>query len=1061
MGLPVWAVSDVINDYNLACQSYNQNDFSHAQKQLAGIVNSHPEFYPAFQKIANTFVQSHRSADGLEYFNHIIAKDTLNSLAWYGKAIILIKEKNYNQAIEYLTSSIRLNHQFPQVFYTLGECFARANRVSEGVDYFTSLLNTKCPKAYCYYGIGAIYYKKKDYTKAKKNFIKSTIADSTPGLAFKQLGSIYLRTTGDVIRARTNYEKWGKSLDGIGEDLRSYTYHIALCNLGNNDLVKARNNFKKSLALSKLYKSDAVNKNYLYLGKIDESLGRLFSAEQHYKSILATESHCSKFYINAMTYLADLYSKRGFYSSAIEQYLRAIEIADSCNGERAKYLAMLNMAAMYVSIGNLQSAVQYFNECEQYYTRTNNTYHLSNISINMGAIYDEQGKYDQALKYYKKALKISKKLGKMDGTINLLCSISEIQIRNKDFKTAGKNLQKASGLAHTQKENTYITEIYRLNGYLYQQSNQFTRALDYFHKAYSYELKLKRPYFFVPVMEGIAQTWNKINQPDSAVHYYKKAIAFFDSIRTKIGVEEIKRDFLNSRIRIYDNIIQTLIKTGKPESQQEAFLYAEKAKAQSLKALLNKSISLLEAQIPDSISIKLGNLSYNIENNLHQVLELKLHGKVSQDSITKIERKNLSLEIEKEKLLDRVQSFHSYKDQVLLFHPVSVKATQQKLNNDQILLEYKITENALTCFCVTKDSFHIFSQDISRDSLDMLVKNTIQKVNRKSISIQDLEFLSDLLIKPVVKYLAGKQIIIIPDQVLFHLPFEMLVLERKQARFKRDFKHCTFLIEQNPIVYYPAAALVNKTIPKQKEPELNFLAFGDPDVIPDPKKHTTIRLDYSKKEVLNVAQIFNKRKRRVFTDKNAGKNRFKNMSDNFKVEHFASHVIIDDIQPMYSHIVMKGDSTEDGNLYMYEIMNLRINADMCVLSGCNSALGRLYQGEGIVGFAQAFLAAGAQSLVMSLWSVEDKSTSELMIRFYQNLKQGMAKDIAIQQAKISLIHDDLSDPYFWAPFKLIGCTDAISFDSDKKYSYRILFSLIPLLLFLILFWGIKKHKIRN
>lgn len=127
---------------------------------------------------------------------------------------------------------------------------------------------------------------------------------------------------------------------------------------------------------------------------------------------------------------------------------------------------------------------------------------------------------------------------------------------------------------------------------------------------------------------------------------------------------------------------------------------------------------------------------------------------------------------------------------------------------------------------------------------------------------------------------------------------------------------------------------------------------------------------------------------------------------------------------MYSKIILAqtSDKTEDGYLQTYEVYNLRLNADLVVLSGCNAGLGRLRRGEGIVGMARAFLYAGAPSLVVSLWPVNDASTAELMQNFYRNLRAGMPKNRALQQARVQLIHakDWKRDPFYWGAFVLIG-----------------------------------------
>jgi CHAT domain-containing protein len=122
-----------------------------------------------------------------------------------------------------------------------------------------------------------------------------------------------------------------------------------------------------------------------------------------------------------------------------------------------------------------------------------------------------------------------------------------------------------------------------------------------------------------------------------------------------------------------------------------------------------------------------------------------------------------------------------------------------------------------------------------------------------------------------------------------------------------------------------------------------------------------------------------------------------------------------------SHESRATDAVEDGLLQVYEIFNLKLNADLVVLSACKSGLGKKVRGEGLIGLTRAFMYAGAPSVVVSLWSVVDRSTASLMVKFYETLNQAGDKAEALRQAKLKMIQNPLyAHPYYWAPFVLIG-----------------------------------------
>jgi CHAT domain-containing protein len=184
----------------------------------------------------------------------------------------------------------------------------------------------------------------------------------------------------------------------------------------------------------------------------------------------------------------------------------------------------------------------------------------------------------------------------------------------------------------------------------------------------------------------------------------------------------------------------------------------------------------------------------------------------------------------------------------------------------------------------------------------------------------------------------------------------------------------------------------------------------------------------ARQEVDEIAKRYPSDEVRVYLQQEATE---ENVKDNRLVHsakwiHFAAHGIFDPEKPEYSGLVLAQtpSSSEDGFLQVFEIFNLEMNADLVVLSACQTGLGTEVTGEGLVGLTRAFLYAGTTSIVVSLWVVADSSASELMPRFYQNLDQGSDKAEALRLAKLAMIHEGgkFSRPYYWAPFILVGKT---------------------------------------
>jgi CHAT domain-containing protein len=275
------------------------------------------------------------------------------------------------------------------------------------------------------------------------------------------------------------------------------------------------------------------------------------------------------------------------------------------------------------------------------------------------------------------------------------------------------------------------------------------------------------------------------------------------------------------------------------------------------------------------------------------------------------------------------------------------------------------------------------------------------------------------------------------------IPFSISPSEAVFAELKK---------ERRPIV----ASAVSAEGPR-KAPE--FIAFGSPvypaaldgtdsdNTLDSPIRSAKRRglldleaLPWSKREVEGVAALFAPGHTRVFVGGEATEEEVKKLTSSVRTIHFATHARLDDLFPLNSALVLTmpehfPSNRDNGLLQVWEIFEeLRLDADLVVLSACETALGDEQGGEGLVGLTRAFQYAGARTVMASLWSVRDQATSELMIRFYKYLRAGETKDEALRQAQMELIRGpievvnekgektqiDASAPYFWAGFQIYG-----------------------------------------
>jgi CHAT domain-containing protein len=288
--------------------------------------------------------------------------------------------------------------------------------------------------------------------------------------------------------------------------------------------------------------------------------------------------------------------------------------------------------------------------------------------------------------------------------------------------------------------------------------------------------------------------------------------------------------------------------------------------------------------------------------------------------------------------------------------------------------------------------------------------------------------LYDLLLKPARAVLSGKtSLVIVPGSALWSLPFQAL-----QSAPDR------FVLQDAAISYAPSltalAGMKRRTAAPGGVTNSTLLAFGNP-VVAEPAAPNGNRalgsLVEAEREVQEISKLYGTARSRMSIGSQATEERAKNDAGKFRILHFATHGVLDDSSPMYSHVVLASpskESKEDGLMEAWEMMNLDLHADVVVLSACETARGRFGAGEGVIGMSWALFVAGTPTTVASQWKVPSRSTADIMIDFHRNLlganqprRMGMSKARALQQSSLNqLRHGPFRHPFYWAGFVLIG-----------------------------------------
>ncbi len=324
------------------------------------------------------------------------------------------------------------------------------------------------------------------------------------------------------------------------------------------------------------------------------------------------------------------------------------------------------------------------------------------------------------------------------------------------------------------------------------------------------------------------------------------------------------------------------------------------------------------------------------------------------------------------------------------------------LRDDEVLVEYHTVEDRSFAWVLRRDSIAGFEIPAGRKDLTARITRFRDSIiERRRDTAEQAAALHALLVAPL-KLQPGERLVIVPHGPLHYLAFQAL----------RDGN--AWMIERHAIAIAPSATIAFGELQRGPASKGPLIAFGNP------ANEAKYALPGSQREVERIGAIFPDS--RVFVQEDASRSRFREFAARGRVLHVAAHAEVDEVDPLFSRILLAREGNDPGFIEAREIFGLELSGvSLVTLSACESGLGSSEKGDELLGFNRSFLTAGAASLVSSLWPVDDDSTEFLMIRMYAELARGTDLHRAIQAAQVQAMRRPRYEhPFFWAPFIVMG-----------------------------------------
>lgn len=763
----------------------------------------------------------------------------------------------------------------------------------------------------------------------------------------------------------------------------------------------------------------SLGRNYYYLGDYESAIlnyefaERLLKEKKEYTRLISN-------YLNAFDSYSEVKTPYSFKKN-LENLLLADTLSQEVPVSNINRINIYRTLGIYYSEYDTRDTLKgrlYLEKALSLAKSYNDSIRISQINVDLGLLYDE---YDtrKAINFHKNALKYCLKEDDNTKTI-VYGNLGHNYARLHQFDESIKHLQEAFKF---------------ISGYAFDKISQEKKR------------KLLRQnldnHNLWPMLSKLGETYNLQHEKtnikgslDSSLMYYKLTDYTLDLYQNRSRFTSSKFLWRADAAEIYTRALRSCYQTNDIET---GFYFMEKNKALLLTEEIDKLNTIQKTKLPKEIILK----ERNLQNEL---LELKQQ---NNKQIAIINRKTDSIG----HLQEEIQNYLNVKieDDIDL---TSISEIQKRLSNEEVILEYHIAvDNGFGIYpntntgygiLLTKTDKHFFQLNNLNELKTLLDDFSIK--NRQSYKTKEDEkqyqkiafkLYKKLIPASINQHIENKKLIIIPDNYLNTIPFESLVVS--------DSIPNDYLIYHHQVSYKYSYNFHLKNDINQSEQKMSIASFAPLYF----QNQNLPKLEHSLSEIEAISPYFNNK---IYAKKSATKKAFIDQLQKTGILHLATHANANDsITPWIAFA--------DEKMYLDEISVLQNKTSLVVLSACNTTLGQIHDGEGVMSLSRAFFYGGTQSTISSLWQVNDKATKLIMHDFYKNLKGGLSKDKALHLAKVSYLEThQLSEksPYYWASLVLIGDTNSIPGSSFHLSIWK--WFLIVGLIFIFSFVLLKSRK---
>lgn len=1038
-----------------------------AIERFQAVIETSPRFWRAYQALAQAYGLAGQAAQGEAYFRTLIERDPANAYPSFGLGTLLVEARRYREGADELArcaakdpraficyaalpnavklhlkrpaSREELRARVPRLFDEPFACVGviAAQRLSRNMkaaarsrEDCVERARTLDDPEFVQYLIRQTSGANRESVRWLRDELRATEARGDAERQFETLSSLggELAAGGQqeeaedyVQRALTLARNWGNQLAIANALTNMASFHRLRGDLNEavRLLLEAMPAVEASGDVQEIsMKARDLGLTYRSAGRLDEAMQWLEKALALSRSI---RDRSQEAFILRDASLVD--ADAGDYWKALERIREAERIFHEMGLSWPEGATIGHLPMIYGPLGDYDAALRTARQGLESARANNDPLMEQRIDEHIGSIYLKLGKPEAALPYLRKSISLTPQTEATHLHLNALLSLGEAYAALGQFGKASAKLEEGLAVARRMGRPAAEAQALHLLGDFWLRRAGFDKAKAYFEQSLAISDRIQLAEVSLAVRQGLARVSIATNRPEEAWRQLQPALERMDALRGRIPTPDLRTHFVERNASAYEDAIDALSELHQRQPMRgydrEALAVAERAKARTFLDLLNES----KANIRKGLSVE--------QQRERQGLEWRVSQTLSALGTEDSERNRRAAEEAESKLAEWEESVRlTNPDYSALRFPRPYSPEQaRRLAGDRgvAILEFVLGERRSHLWVITGSAVRMVRLP-PRARIEAAVNAYRATLARPSNGVAETfsRQLHEMLLGEAEPLLAGtRQLLIAPDGILYYLPFEALT--PKPGRY---------LVEDYTISYAPSISVFASLRTERAGRVYDLLAYGDPAFSPSAAapvqsvyRSAGIRLSplpNARTEVREIGALFAPDRRTLRLGEEATEARLKaERLGSYRLIHFATHAVIDERAPARSGIVLSlvNTGTEDGILRASEIVNLNLNADLVTLSACQTGLGKVVRGEGMIGLTRAVLAAGSSRVLVSLWDVSDVATPALMKDFYTRLAAGRSVAGALREAKIAMIHSDRPsrrDPHFWAPFVLSG-----------------------------------------